>query len=162
MCHVYLHMGAVCKCSLRALILLQGPQKKNYNSWLKGREERGKCVCVEWSTAKLSLGLKASKGVSALKIKCYWLKSEAVTFHWDGIYYSEKRSSKYYAVCLWGKKKTPTSYKNTFLGGRIWFQVMSHHCVFYHLAKKWGFLKSISWSKFFHCLSFSHLREKAS
>lgn len=121
-----------------------GSSERQVNSWLKGREAKGDCVSV--STAELFLGLKAHKEVScpALKIKRYWLQSETVTFCWDGIYYSEERSTKYYAVCLWGKKKTPTSYKNTFLGWRIWFQLMSHPCVFLffffnHLAKKWGF-----------------------
>lgn len=60
-----------------------GSSAKQINSWPKEREKNGDCVCVEWSMAEFSLGLKASKGASGTtpKIKRYWLKSETVTFH---------------------------------------------------------------------------------
>lgn len=116
--------------------------------------------------AELFSGLKAHKGVSrpTLKIKCYWLQSEAVTFHWDGIYYSEEEGTKYYAVCLQGQKKHPLLIKTLFWDGGFdfnWWVIPVFFFFFLNqLAKKWGFLKSISWSKIFHYLGFFRLTER--
>lgn len=57
-----------------------GSSERQVNSWLEGREAKGPVWNVQ---AELFSGPKAHKGVShpALKIKCYWLQSEAVTFH---------------------------------------------------------------------------------
>lgn len=88
-------------------------RKTTIAGW-RERRKRGKCVCVEWSMARLSSESKASKGVSALKIKRYWLKSETVTFQWDGIYYSEKKQQ----ICSLSlgkeKKKHPFLIKTLF------------------------------------------------
>lgn len=88
-----------------------------------------------------SRSLDEGASCTALKIKRYWLKPETVTFHWDGIYYSEKRSTKYYAVWLWGKKKKhPLLIKTLFWDEGFdfnWWIIT----VFLPLSQKMRFLK---------------------
>jgi hypothetical protein len=72
------------------------------------RAEMGTVLCwcgmVGWLNSLGAVGQSRSLDQEvpypALKIKQYWLKSDTVTFHRDGIDYSEKRSNKYSAVCL--------------------------------------------------------------
>lgn len=96
--------------------------------------------------AELFSGLKAHKGVSrpTLKIKCYWLQSEAVTFHWDGIYYSEEEGTKYYAVCLQGQKKHPLLIKTLFWDGGFdfnWWVIPVFFFFFKSVSQKMRFFK---------------------
>lgn len=131
----------------RGIYSAPGSLEKQVNNWPREGRKGGLCWCGmihDWIPLRdegKSRSLDTGASRTALKIKRYWLKSETVTFHWDGIYYSEKRSTKYYAVCLWGKKKKnhPVLIKTLFWAEGFDFSWWVITVFFHHFAKKWGF-----------------------
>lgn len=139
-----------------------GSSERQVNSWLEGREAKGPV----WNGPGWTLlRAEGAEGGITPSSENKVLLAPVWSCHFPLRWNILLRRGRHQILRRLpsGTEKTPTSYKNTFLGWRIWFQLMSHPCFLFFfkpLSQKWGFLKSISWSKIFHCLGFSRLTER--